>query len=363
MPKSSQVNVIFRNVFIVAFVLQAVKMTIFLPDGEMWANQIRFFLTGNPSMFDFRAAYGHPGTTFLSLGCLMHFSGLSYYAAITLSVAFLVAAATAGCSALCFLLQPRSLWWFTTAFILTASRFYMLATPPTAVIMPLLVLLVLSLCWCWDHTVSGWFYVLFGIGLGLSAATRLDMSLFTGIPLLILLYYRKGKSMVAPVLSGAVISFFIADPFLWFMPVQHIFDLLSKFTMHYADYEVARQVPWFEWVQGVPLAIIAIAWFLVLHIRRRLDCIVPAPVLFVFLGISLLAVLLLISSRFQSIRYLYPLIVVWEIFLPLFALQGSLQCEDSVSWSADGLDTRSAWVIMGFVLPTQMLEYLFMFHG
>lgn len=359
-----QVRSIFWKAFLFAFVIQMVKMTIFLPDGEMWANQIHYFLSNNPLVFDFHAAYGHPGTTLVGLGCLIHiFFGLSFDTALTISVTLLIATVTAACAALCFLLQPQSLWWFTTGFILTLSRFYVVATPPTAVVMPFITLLVLALCWLWERSASGWLYFLWGIILGLSAATRLDISIFVGIPLFILLSYRRGMRVVVPVLTGGVLSFSITDPFLWFMPVRHVIDLFSKFTLHYANYGTSRHVPWFEWVHGIPLAVIAIVWFLVLHIRRRLSSVIPTEVLMAFLGISLLAGLLLIFSKFQSIRYLYPLITVWEIFLPLFALQCCPPTHGQISLRSGNLDARTARVIVGFIMPAQVFGYFFMFHG
>ncbi len=360
-----QVKSIFWKVFLFAFVIQMVKTTIYITDGEMWAQQIQHFLNSSSAVFNFRAAYGHPGTTLVGLGCLFHILfGFSFNIALTLSVALLIAAVTAACAALCFLLQPQSLWWFTTGFILTLSRFFVTATVPTAAVMPFITLIVLASCWLWVRTIStsGWHYFLWGIMLGLSAATRLDISLFVGIPFFILLSYRSGIRVMVPILTGGLISFIFADPFLWFMPVQHVIDLWSKFTLHYSNYGTERLIPWMEWIHGIPLAILAIAWFLVLYLRRRLSDVIPAQVLLVFLGISLLAVLLLTSSKFQTIRYLYPLIIVWEIFLPQFALQNCPRNNGQVSFMSGSLDAKTARVIMGFIIPTQVLGYFFIFN-
>ena len=331
----------------------------------MWANQIQYFLNNNPAVFNFHAAYGHPGTTLVGLGSLFHILfGLSFSTSLTLSAALLIAAATAACAALCFLLQPQSLWWFTTGFILTLSRFYIDATPPTAAVMPFITLIVLTSCWLWgkNRSVSRCPYLLWGVILGLSAATRLDVSLLVGMPLFILLSYRSGIRVIVPIFIGGVVSFFIADPFLWFMPVQHVIDLFSKFTLHYSYLGAGRPLLWFEWVQGIPLALIAITWFLILYLRRRLINVIPTQVLLVFLGISLLAVLMLTTSNFQAIRYLYPLIIVWEIFLPLFALQSCPRKNyGQVSFMSGSLDAKTARVILGFIIPTQVIGYLYVF--
>jgi hypothetical protein len=164
-----------------------------------------------------------------------------------------------------------------------------------------------------------------------------------------------------PVITGGVLSFFLADPFLWFMPAQHVIDLLSKFTLHYSYLGSRRHLLWFEWVNGIPLALIAIAWFLILYLRRRLSNIIPTQVLLVFLGITVAAVLMLTSSKFQAVRYLYPLTIVWEIFLPLFALQRCPRKNCGQASMSGRLDAKTAWIILGFIIPTQVIGYLYVF--
>jgi hypothetical protein len=257
------------------------------------------------------------------------------------------------------MLQPQTLWWFTTGFILTMSRFYNSATPPTIVVMPILTLIVLLLCWLMKQKIDGSIskYFLWGTVLGISAATRLDISLFIGIPLIFLILRWSGIRAILPVLAGVTISFFITDPFMWFMPIQHVMDLLYKFTLHYSDFHQTRMIPWYEWANGVPLAVISIVWFLALLIRRRLGNVVPTQVLIVVLGLSLLASLILATSKFQSIRYLFPILVIWEIFLPMFAQQEYPYTIDHASTRTGLLDKKAVWVILGFIIPTQILGY------
>ncbi len=340
------------------------KLTIWLPDGEMWANQVQYFLNKSPALYDYTRAYGHPGGTFIVLGCLFHMLfGLSFSTSLTLSVSLLIALATAACAALCFLLQPQTLWWFTTGFILTISRLYNTATPPTAAAMPLLSLIVLASCWILTQkkTEIRRLCFLWGALLGVSCSTRLDISLFVGIPLLFLLWRWSGTHGIAPVMVGVVASFFLSDPFMWFMPAQHVLDLVHKFTLHYSNFPQRMTLRWYEWTNGVSLAVIAMVWFLVLLYRRRLGVGIPTQVMLVFLGISVFAGLLLTSSKYQAIRYLYPLIIVWEVLLPLYALQKS-PSPDAQGAAATGiLDQRTRWVVLGFVIPTQLLGHIVTF--
>jgi hypothetical protein len=355
---------IFRQVFLLSFAVHMVKLSIYLADGDMWANQIKYFLEKNSLVFDFHAAYGHPGTSLVTLGCILHtVFGLSFRTAVTVSASLLLSTVTASCASLCYLLKPASLWWFTTAFILTLSRFYVAATPPTAIVMPLVVLLVLSSCWLWDRTRTGtrWLHFLWGVIVGISASTRLDVTLLVGMPLFLLLSFRSGAGVIAPIAAGVCLSFFLTDPFLWFMPVRHVSDLMSKFTLHYSNYTTSRTIPWPEWAHGIPLATIAIVLFLFLLARRKTPGAIPTQPLLVFLGITLTAGLLLTSSKFQAIRYLYPLIIVWEILLPLFLLEQCHVRGSQVPLAAGNLDTYVARVLLFFVIPTQVLGYFFMF--
>ena len=98
---------VFLGVFLFGLVLQVVARNAGIGDSDrhMWANQIKFFLNHDPRVFDFHLAYGHPGTTFLGLGCLFHtYLGLPYVTALNLGISILIAFATAASSVLCFLL-------------------------------------------------------------------------------------------------------------------------------------------------------------------------------------------------------------------------------------------------------------------
>ncbi|HEY6839258.1 MAG TPA: hypothetical protein VI389_10980 [Geobacteraceae bacterium] len=360
---------IFWKVFLFAFIIQLVRNSIFLTDHGMWASQLRFFLTNDPRQFNFFAGYGHPGTTLISLGSVFHvLFGVSYSNALTLSLTVIISGATAACAVLCYVLQPQSLWWFTTAFILTLSRFYVKATPPTATVTALTVLVALASCWLWkqDGKVSLWLYFLWGVLLGLSFSTRFDVTILVGAPLLLLLTLRTGARVIGPVLSGGLMGFFVSDPYLWFMPLQHIKDLIHNLLIHSsrnAGSYGRLSISWLEWAHGTFLAAISIALFVYLQARRRLKNSVPPQVLLVLLGCTLVTLTLLIISKVQAMRYMYPLIMSWEVFLPLFALQDCPQTYGDISFKSGRLDPKTATVIMGFIIPTQILGYCLIFFG
>ena len=64
---------------------------------------------------------------------------------------------------------------------------------------------------------------------------------------------------------------------------------------------------------------------------------------------------MVLSSTFQAIRYLYPLIIVWEIFLPLFVFDWfePAGCHESSGSSLPA--SKSSKFIVGFVILEQLL--------
>jgi hypothetical protein len=321
---------LFFGVFFFGFILQVVARTARIGnvDRLMWADEIKFFLSQDPRVFNFHAAYGQPGTTLVGLGSLFHvFFGIPYVAALDLSVSLLIAAATAACSVLCFMLNPNSKWWLATTFVLLLNRMYLKSTPPTAVEMPFIALIVLSSWWLWEQQSMStkWIsFFLIGVIVGLAASTRLDATLLVSPPLLFLLLHRHGRKVVLPFFLGSGISFFVSDPFLWFMPMQHLFDIVHKFIIHYTNSKeiiLPTTLDPIFWINYTWLSVLSLGWALVLLCQRRLGQITPAPLMLVFIGISLFAIIGILTSKFQSVHYLFPLIIVWEVFLPLFALE------------------------------------------
>ena len=355
---------ILCGVFLFGLLMQVLARTACLGnmDRMMWANEIQFFLNQDPRVFNFHAAYGQPGTTLLGLGSLLHlFFGFSYVTALDLAVSLLIASGTAACAALCFLLYPHSKWWLAAASVLLFNRMYLISTPPTAVVMPLIALMVLASWWLWQQqpvSTKRTSFLLFGGLVGFAAATRLDATLLISPALFLLLLHRHGRKVMLPFFLGSGISFFVSDPFLWFMPLQHLSDLVHKFFIHYTDaQEITPQIqnP-FSWLNYTWLAMLSIGWALVLLSQRRLGEIISKPLVVVFLGISLVACLGILTSHFQSVRYLFPLNIVWEIFLPLFALE--TLGTSSRSYAIPELIPHASSISTGIIVFSALLQIL-----
>lgn len=330
-------------------------------DKFMWANQIQYFLDNDPRLLNFYAAYGHPGTTLVGLGSLLCLSlGISYAQALVLSMSILVAGATAACAVVCARLYPHSLWWIAVTFTLLFSRLHIYSTPPTAVVLPFLVLIVLSTWRLCEQpsarTISS--YVLWGVAVGLSTATRVDATLLVSFPMFMVVWWQLGNRVLLPTISATVLSFFAADPFLWYMPAQHLADLVHKFSIHYKEFLSPSKIRPDEWMHAIPLALLSIGWALVHLFKRRQPQLMPVKIMLTLMGVSLLSAIVILSSSYQSIRYFYPVIIIWEVLLPLFMLE---------TFSSAGLRTDSVirsqvdlfqWVILGTVVMIQLFAYL-----
>ena len=316
---------IFWGTLLIGFVLQTLlRVTgIFHLDHLMWSSQIQYYLSHDIREFDFYTAYGHPGGTVIELGVLFSLiPGCSYNIALAIGISLLIATATAGCTVLCFVLHRNTYWWFAAACTLLINRMYLNATPPTAGVMPLIVFIILFAWWLWETDVKHLrrLHFLLGAVMGIAAATRLDCSLLVNTSVFIMLCYRYGRKVALPTISGAVIGFIGADPFMWFMPVQHIQDLIHKFTMHYAHFRREKDDPVF-FADALWLSAMSVIFWLIL-LRQRLKVrVIPLPVMMTTSGISVIAIAVIFLSKFGTARYLFPLIIVWEVYLPLFIIK------------------------------------------
>lgn len=353
---------IFGGVFLYGFAVQywAFGPSI-TPDKVMWTNQIEYFLNNDQRAFDFYKAYGHPGGTLVALGSLFHLLfGVSYSVALKLSMSLLIATASALCAVFCTRLSRHSLWWLTASFILIFNRLHLWSTPPTSVVMPLVVLVVLMTWWLCKGPDNGsaWASFFWGVLIGVSAATRLDVTALVGGVLFCLLVYRNGVYWVLPSLAGVAVGFIVMDPFLWFMPFQHLVDLFRKFTIHYDTFAHPRSIKYYEWPHTLFFALPAILYALVFWKQGRLKNVIPVAVFAAYLAVCLVAAASILTSSYQAPRYLYPLIVFWEVFLPLLAFETFSPAVNCVNSSCCEEKNIRSFVIIGVIITLQMTTYV-----
>jgi hypothetical protein len=368
-PQLKQEKYIFIGLLFFGFIIQFfLRVNYFYLDKTIWADQIQYFLNRDPRAFNMYLAYGHPGTTLVELGSLFHIIfGITYVNALTLSMSILISGTVAACAVLCFRIHHGSLWWVATSFTLLLGRTFIIDPPTTSVVIPFIVLIILMTWYLSEKHVRTSRHInffLWGAITGLSAATRLDVTLLVGIPMFVLLWHRHGSRVVPPLIAGFGISFFAADPFLWFMPIRHLTDLTLKFIKHYAEVPPASIVPLSKIVlsnliRALSLVIVSFVFSLILLWKKKLTRIIPVPIYIVIVSTTLLGLAIILTSKYQGERYLSPLIIVWDILLPLFALETFAPTDRLVSEDRCLQSSAKSSLIIGLFLFIQLSAYLF----
>jgi len=151
------------------------------------------------------------------------------------------------------------------------------------------------------------------------------------------------------------------DPFMWYMPVRHVWDLVRKFTMHYSEFAVPHSIQWYEWIHAVLFAMIFVVWAGLTLMRKTRTELVPKQILIILLATWGAAVCLLLTSSFQAVRYLYPIVVIAEVLLPLYILESQngnvIQRVCSAVEARPKADTWSCLVVL-MVTIAQLSSFL-----
>lgn len=311
---------IFAISLIIALILQYLRWSNlpYVLDGQMWADQARYVQTNNPNQFNFLAAYGHPGATVIDGVILIHTLGRTSYSVsmvifLTLFNALLIAAI---CT-LCFKLYPKNLWWLGTLIMFSSNVLFASATPPSAVVSLLIVLLALISLYIYQ---SGIVNPIWAILAGLAVATRADIGSISALAFWVFLKLKLGWKKIFSLGLGAGLTFIIVDTYMWYMPIQHLKDLIHKMTFHYADYTVIH-LAFPELVQISDIALISIfLTFGFIFLKKKLKF--PLPTSFaVICGIlTIICSTIFLTARSQAPRYFMPLIFIWELIFPLLIL-------------------------------------------
>jgi hypothetical protein len=315
------IKYLFLIFCIVAFALQGIRwMTTDIIDGTMWANQARYVATNNPEQFNAATAYGHPGGP-LILGTIatQKLTGTSYHTSLLLFLTLISSILIAATCIISFALR-RNWWWTITLLgILSLHRLFNEATPPSALVSLLGVLLLFVTWYIYERPQSSRLPILllWSVVAGAAVATRLDTgSLVTLMCAGILVRALSFKKVLA-LLVGAFVVFAALDPFMWFMPVQHIVDILDKAIYHYAEFDPIIMKPAAIFDISL-LALVSVVFAIYYRIQRRHAEPVPRPVIYALLIFTVVMYSIILTSQIQTARYFQPIIMLWESLLPLF---------------------------------------------
>lgn len=306
--------------FMAALLLQSVWWWHFdIIDSSIWSRQGRYLMDGNPDVFDFLAAYAHPGGFIIVGTLLLGQIGFSDEVSLRIFLSICGALVIAASALCCYVLRRDYFWVIGAVLVLSLHKLYIYATPTTAVAAPLIALLVLYTLVLYERKVpiNAYSIALWGAISGLAVSTRADIgglaSAVFFIPLLLTL--RLKESILAVLVSLAV--FIITDPFMWFMPLQHLLDLVAKVTMHYSSGEISSYAtPVFDLIDMTLLGLVSsslLAGLLAMKVK-----ILPKEFVYTLATFTIVLFFILLTSEFQTPRYFMPVVLVWEVFLALF---------------------------------------------
>lgn len=305
------------------FVAMSIALFFVIPrsvmlDVQMWSYQLQYVEHRDPLALNFYAAYGHPGTTIVEGGLLIRWMfGLSYQTAMIAALSILTALAATATVGVARILRPDSRWWLGIAAVVSVNRMSF-TTPPTMLVMPVLALLVLLTWRLIERPASTWRWAfVWGSIAGFSAATRLDMTALLAPLLLVTLWRHLGWRWVSGVVVVAAAAFIAFDPFFWTMPIQHAFDLVRKFTIHYSEFTLAgshlldlSSIDFYLWpIIGIVLSIATL--------RQKMDVPPRALLLALYTATVVLAAVVLTSS-YRSLRYFLPLMYLWNVIVTYY---------------------------------------------
>jgi hypothetical protein len=222
----------------------------------------------------------------------------------------------------CRRLRPDSLWWLPVVGTLSVDKLYAVSTPTSAVVGPLLVLLTLvtlritlgileqeKVSWRW---LAGWSLVA-----GLAVATRFDIGSITTLFLFGVLATTLRWRQLVGMAAAAFAVFVFCDPYMWYMPVQHVGDLLGKAALHHQTF-ARNLLDQGEVVSLSSVAFLGLAFTLLAQMapgvaRKKL----PAVFVWALLALTVALYGIFLSASYQAVRYFIPIVFTWQVFLPL----------------------------------------------
>jgi len=311
---------IFIISLFVAFLFQWGRWnTLGIIDSNMWSHQAEYAETNNPKQFTPLMSYGHPGGPIIEGTIAFHkIFDFSYYTSLITIVAVVNSIVIACICVLTYVYQKDVLWTLGVLGILSLNKLYNESTPPSAIASVLVVLLfILTLClYKRKIEIRPSTLALFSIISGFLIATRVDIGTTTFITCIYLLYHITTIKKIFLVALGSFASFAIFDPYMWYMPLQHIVDLISQMLYHYNKYE---QTPIsFNLLAGSSfLAFLSILLLFALLFNKKE---IPFPSRYVYTLLIFSSTLygIFLTAQYKAVRYFQPIIFIWEIFLPLF---------------------------------------------
>lgn len=294
----------------------------YFTDEKVWGDRTENLAEDlqHPFALSIERYSGHPGMTVLIPAALLHIGGQPLGESLRWSIAFVNGVAIAGIFAVAQKLKPHSVWWLAAGIITLVHPLHLQVSPTNTVMATLSVLIVFLTWHIYEKSNRPAYYlVLLGIALGAGLATRFifagALCLAVGI---LLLPYIKQK--IASLAAVSLVAFFVFDPLLWSNPTQHILHMLGRANTHFNAVDVTL-LRYSDLILYTPFTLLSLlVWFSFLIPRFSSLQPLPRSIGWFVLIFTAAITAIYLNADGQSLRYFFPLILVWESLLPLFLI-------------------------------------------
>jgi hypothetical protein len=362
---------LFVAAFLVACLGQGfVFFNVGILDEVFWSAQARYVEAGSPEQYNSAHAYGHPGgPVILGTIAVHHLAGISYETALPVFLTLFNSIVIATIATLCYRLRPDSLWWLPVLGTLSIDKLYAVSTPTSAVVGPLLVLLTLltlriTLRIPEHGAVSWWQLASWSLVAGLAVATRFDIGSITNLFLFGVLATTLRRRQLAVMAVAAFAVFVACDPYMWYMPVQHVGDLMGRVILNYRHSTPASipatlepmHVASFSALAFVGMMLSIVGEMKVFPSRRT----IPRQLVLALVPLTVLLYGVYLSARCPAVRYFIPIVFIWQAFLPLqlFDLIAGLRFESLRTEAARARARQACAAVVVLLLVGSQIAFL-----
>jgi hypothetical protein len=313
---------IFIGVFILSLFFLNLKWDKYvMTDSNMWGDQAKYVLNGDNREFNFLGAYGHPGGPIIEGTIIVHkLLNVNYSESLLLFVEFIMSFFIASICTLCFILNKDKLWWVAVIPISIFGWMYQYGTPPSLVSTVIITFLCLLTLYIYEkkEKIKYGLLILWAFIAGISVATRTDIGLVSSFFFFLLILNKINWKMALFILLEACMVFVVFDPFMWFMPIQHLKDLIFKVTYHYSEFAPVY-LRFFDILSISTTSFISImlAIFLFFSKKKEESMVLPPRFLWVLITMTMFLYIIFLSAHTQAERYFLPIIFIWETFFPI----------------------------------------------
>ncbi|MEI7688597.1 MAG: hypothetical protein WCI91_00220 [Candidatus Nomurabacteria bacterium] len=309
-------------------------------DSHMWASQAQYVQTNDAREFDAKMAYGHPGGTVVEGAIIFHdIFKVPYEDSLIIFITIFNSLIISIICLLCFILYKNHLWWIITLSTLAMNSAYDNATPTSAIVSPLMVLLTLLTLYFYKNKekINIPLVLFFSLVVGLASSTRLDIGVFCSVFFIGFLKYTNtiDWKKLFYIILGSFTTFCIFDPFMWFMPFQHIKDLIAKIIFHYSEFLPYHLTFMSVFILSM-LTIISISLAIsIVLLKNKIKLLVPENFIKTLIVMTIILYIIFLTSHYQAERYFQPIIFIWEVLLPLFIFNLTTYISHSLSFKID----------------------------